>query len=89
MWVLRAYHPADDELIEELPLPYVDDDAAARIIGHAPTKWASTPMSSHAQQRLTNFVHFVPRDGLEYFMDFDADPQQVAEPSKPATAATT
>lgn len=87
MWVVRAYNPADDELVDELALPALRLADAEWLLGFAPSKFGSTPLGERDLARLAERFGFPIRKGAEYFLDFDADPQPVGRDHAPAPAA--
>jgi len=69
MWVIRAYNPADDELVGEHELGAVTLRDLVATLGFAPTQLGSTPLT---EDQVGIFAP--PLDEpAEYFLDFDAD----------------
>lgn len=82
MWLVRAYRD-DDELAAEWRLSALSDRELERRFGFAPTKLGSTPLGPSELASLDDVLRSPVDSKLDYFLDFDADPQPSArEPSE-------
>ena len=87
MWVIRAYN-VEDELVAEHELPRASLRDLERVLGYAPTQFGSTPLEGQDLGRIVQATGMPVEKGIEYFLDFDADPQPVENLPSPEAAAT-
>ncbi|MBX5440407.1 MAG: hypothetical protein IRZ32_02645 [Solirubrobacteraceae bacterium] len=81
--MIRAYDPADDELIAEHELGRMTLRELVEVLGFAPTQLGSTPLTEEQVRRFAD-----PLDSpADYFLDFDADGAQVRRADVPDAVA--
>jgi hypothetical protein len=80
MWVLRAYDTDTDELEGEFPLPRFAP-AQFNGAGEHLTTLGSTRIAPGTAKRLAEQWRFLlpERRSLEYFLDYDEEPEQTAD----------
>lgn len=76
MWVLRAYSPETDELLDERELPGVPMAILARLVGRIPTPYVSNPLDLERLYGFAASTNLPLIKDAEYFLDFDADPDK-------------
>lgn len=89
MWVIRAYDRDTDELVDERELERVTSPDLAALLGFAPTPLGSTPLDRGARDELARRFALNIKQGAEYFLDFDAEPETVHGSATARSAAGT
>ena len=87
MWKLRFYSPHDDELVAEVELPQMRLEHASELLGYAPTKLGSTPLTEEEFATLCKAFKTIEIAGVDVFLDFDQDSQPAPLERRPKAAA--